>query len=313
MRTITLLGVVALASGCAALDSDLQYRGTLDNTVTNGVVLFEDGSGGHAAMSGTTCEIETNGGIQNDVEIIEGQDEEILDGSKDGDGSVVLARTRGQLHIMTQGSIVEDLNFNFAQPDFLHVDVPNITDAALIDDGIATLAGCEVQWLDAKGELVDANLIDLADCTGMDGTFDVDRLTGTAYVGNGDSLFAVSPDAVTELASAGDIFVVSQQLQGLALADAGSNMVRFSDLNGVEQWSAQLDGSVTDVADFGARGWIAAMVQHDAGATLQVLDAATGARVKSFTLPAAAEIVPAANGETLALVLPEAVHYYNLR
>lgn len=313
MRSLTILGVIALSTGCAAIDSDLQYRGTLNDTPTNGVVLFEDGSAGHAAMGGTTCQIEPNGGIQNDVDVVEDAEEEILDGSKTGDGSTVLARTRGQLHIMQQDGISTNVGFDIPDTEIAHVQVPGITDARFVADGIMTLADCTVAWTDLHGEVMDSQELDVAVCTGMNGSFDVDRVSGTAFVNTDKAIYSVTKDAVTLLASSGDTYAVSQELQGLAIADAGSANLTFTNYAGEAQWTANLSGNVVDIADFGARGWVGVMTDGAEGAQLQMLDGATGAVVKSFHLPDVAEVVPSANGEVLALVLPNAVHYYNLR
>ena len=44
-----------------------------------------------------------------------------------------------------------------------------------------------------------------------------------------------------------------------------------------------------------------------------LIDTTTGEITRQFDLPSPADMVISANGRTIAMVLPNAVHYYNLR
>lgn len=312
MRSLTLVGVLAITSGCAAVDSDLQYRGTLD-TETNGLVLFEDGESGHAAMSATTCVIDPDGGIADDVDIEGTDNEAVLDGTSDG-GDTVLARTQDALMV-----IAPDRNdpFDFgngADPRIEHVaDIASVDDARLIDSGFVALADCNVHFLGADGTAVEAGLVELQGCTGMDPGFDADRATGTAYVGTDAGVVQVTPGEQILLPESADLIDFSPAASGLAIADAGDTEVRFMDLDGSLRWTTPVPGTVVDVAELGARGSVAVMLDSDGAGVLALLDVDTGALQRSFDLPGRAEIVASADGGTLALVINDAVHYYNLR
>jgi hypothetical protein len=311
MRATHLLGLTtlaALAGGCAAVDSDLQYRGTL-NTPTNGVVLFEDGELGHAGMAGTTCVVTPDGRVANDVDIDRDDDEEVVDGSVH-DGGVVLARTRGELHVMSR---VEDFN-----PGVAHIPVAGVTDARFTGPGaFAALTDCAVEFFvdDGNQNWAPTTVMPLTDmgCASMDPSFEIDDATGTAYVGNDSGIFAVSPDATTRLADRTDHVVYAADLGALALADSGTTQVSLVGTDGAERWSADLPGTVHDVFDLGARDAVGVMVARDGQGTLMVLEASSGEVRQQFDLPDVADVVAAANGHTLALVLDDVVHYYNLR
>lgn len=314
MRT-TLIGALALSTGlvtgCAALDSDLQHRGSLRNIETNGLVLFEDGETGHAAMYDTTCVVDSDGAVAADVDVVSEDAEEVVDGTSTGDGSTVLARTRGELHIIHNSLDMSGWSDDAVQT---HLPVPDVIDARFTDDGVAALAGCEVRWLDTESGAVNStmSLADM-DCEGMGQTLDVDAATGTAYVDIAGLVHAVTPDAVSPVVQ-GDLFAFSSDEVGVLAADAGQNTVRFAELDGTERWSVDLGAPVADVVDLGARGWMGVMVEMPGErGQLTILDAATGVTVKSFDLPGVADVVASANGQTIALVLPRDVHYYNLR
>lgn len=307
---ITVLGALALttglATGCAVVDSDLQHRGTLSNTETSGVVLFEDGESGHAAMYGTTCVVDPDGGIAEDVDPNAGETETVVDSSGTTGDDRVLARTAGELYVLENASVSR-----------IRYPVPGLIDARLADQGdrdlIVATTACGVNWIDVSDGIVDAS-ISLADvdCNGMGTSLDVDGLSGTAYVDISGAIHAVTPETVTPLAE-GDLFAYSGDELGLVTANAGSSEVRFVEADGTLRWSADLGGSITDVDDIGARGWVSAMVSHDGIGEFVVLDAATGALVKSFDLPGVADVVVSGNGQTVAMVVNSDVHYYTLR
>lgn len=313
MRSITPLlglGALTLTVGCATVDSDLQYLGTLQKD-TNGVVMFEDGNSGHAAMSGTTCVITTSGGIEDDVDVTSTDNESVLDGTRDADGTTVLARTTGELHLLFPTDNIMNLD-----DDVRTVDVPGVQDARLTESrDIVALADCGVQWmnLDEEANLLDTSILALEGCSGMDPTFDVNPLDGTAFVTTTAGVVSVTPDGATRIADAADLLEYSVSQDALVLANAGDSVVRLVDSTGAELWSADVGAPVFDVADLGSRDLMGVMLDHDNGAELVLLNVADGSIDRTFSLPSAATIEPSGNGQTLALVLPNAVHYYNLR
>lgn len=310
----TLVGSLAvmtsLATGCAALDSDLQYRGSLPDVETNGVVLFEDGEAGHAAMFSTTCVVDPDGGVQEDVDVVGDDSEVVLDGSRDGDGSVVLARTRDELHVISS-----TLDFNgwaAADPTIGTFPVDGIVNAKLTNDGIAVATDCSMAWLGDDGlELDRVNFTDVG-CTGMDPNFDVDAATGTGFVNVDGSILSITPDGAATFAE-GDLLAWSASQSGLITADNGATSVNFVEADGNVRWSTDLGAPVLGVADLGARGLVAVMVERADGGKLVTVDATTGLIDRSFDLPDTAEMVVSANGQTIAMVLQDTVHYYNLK
>ena len=311
--TSTVLVAAAFASGCATVDSDLEYRGSLSNMQTHGVVLFEDGETGHAAMMDTTCVIDPDGGVAEDVDVSDGE-ESVLDGTASSDDSHVLTRVKGELHTIT--TQLDTSGWSMDVPQTAQVDVGDldVIDARFTaDKGMVVLGSCELKWLDSNNLVTQAIQFHDVGCTGMDPTFDVDRASGTAFVTIDGAIQAITPDGATLLAQ-GDLFEFSPDQGGLIVGSAGASVVSFVGVDGTTLWTTDLGLNVVDVADLGARGHMAVMVEagESAGRMIE-LDATTGEITRQFDLPSPADMVISANGRTIAMVLPNAVHYYNLR
>jgi len=313
----TTLVAVAFATGCATIDSDLEYRGSLPDLETNGLVLFEDGESGHAAMMDTTCVVDPDGGIAEDVDVADGE-EEVLDGSRSGDDSRVLTRVRGELNIIE--SALDPSGWSVGTPTVRDINVggDEVLDARITNDGLAVASACTITWLDSPTQGVDnyliADQIDFSDvgCTGMDPSFDVDRATSTAFIEIDGTIHSVTPDGATALAQ-GDLFEYSQVQGGVLAAADGGTQVQFVEADGTVRWTAELANPIVDVGDLGARDRMAVMVQVGEAGRMVELDAATGEITRQFDLPSAADMVISENGHTVAMVLPNAIHYYTLR
>jgi hypothetical protein len=309
MRSLTLVGTLVLSTACASNNSDLQYRGTLD-TETNSIVLFEGGEAGHAGMSGTTCVVTSDGGLADDVDVENDDSETVVDGSNRNGDDMVLARSGNSL--VTIQRITDEFGFT-TMGITGQVSAPAAVRAAFVADGLVAASSCGVDFLTSSGDLVASQSFSDLGCTGMEPAFDVDRSTSTVYLSSGANAVAVHPNGVTALAGAGDLMTLVSADGALAFADRGANEVRFVGLDGVTRWTAQLPGPVVDLEDMADRGTVAVMVDLGNAGQMVLLDTATGLVERSFALPATAEMFMAANGEVVALQLPDEVHYYTIR
>ena len=97
-----ILGMVMLA-GCSPQAPELRYQSTL-MAKTNGVAMSEDGLSSFAAMSGTTCSIDTRWGCVTGDEDLPTTEERVLD-HHDG---ITLASTVEGLHLMSTEGWVEN-------------------------------------------------------------------------------------------------------------------------------------------------------------------------------------------------------------
>jgi outer membrane protein assembly factor BamB len=304
MRSVTLLSLAALAVGCAGSDSELAYRGTLD-IETRGVTLFEDGRTGHAGMSGTTCAIDVTGGIADDVDL-DGSDDTVLDGTRSDDSSVVLARTRDQLHII-RGMQSWSWGQEFAVT--ANVDLPGVKQAALTDSGVVAAGDCSVSWLTDSLMLTDTVGVPLSACD----SFAVDRATGVAILSGGNEIAVVDPSGADLLSERADLVGFEPTTGAILAAVSGSSEVRALGIDGSMRWSTTVDGAITQVADLGTRGGVALMVDRGNGGSLVILDATTGQERKDFALPSVADMVISPTGTSLGMVVDRKVHFYTLR
>lgn len=310
MRTIsftTLAGLAALATGCGASSGDLAYQGTLD-TETNGVILFEDGSTGHAGMSGTTCSITSNGTIEVDVDVTDSRDERILDGSRDDDGSVVLARTQNTLYVIE--SVETGWSAGLALEITSDVNVDNIVDAAITDEGAVAWGDCTVTWFDQDMGVTGTTNVPFESCSG---SLVTDRATSTAFVTSGSEVAIADPSGVDFLSESGDLISFSASTASVLIAQSGSSDVQAVDIDGSSRWSTTVNGEIVQIADLGDRGEVAVMVNTGSAGSLVLLDSETGVETRSFPLPSTADMVVSGDGSTLGMVVPDAVHFYTLR
>ncbi|TVQ91118.1 MAG: hypothetical protein EA397_11530 [Deltaproteobacteria bacterium] len=307
MRFISLTALTGLAVGCGASDADLVYRGTL-NADTNGVVIYEDGRTGHAAMLGTTCAIDTSGGVADDVNIDGTSEDQVLDGSQDGDGSVVLARTQDFLHIISGTQTSWSWGPNLAVTH--NTAAPGVTDGAMTHDGVVAWADCTVSWFDRDMNLLDSAVAPLDDCNA---TFAADFETGETFLANQTEIVRVTRDGADIFSDRADLMVFSPNASALVVADLGDSEVRALNLDGSLRWSTAVRGAVTDIEDLGRRGQVAVMLDHGDEGQLVLLDAETGDFLRDFSLPSSAEVVASRGGSTLGMVVDNVVHFYNLR
>lgn len=302
----TALSAIAL-SGCGVLDSDLQHRGTLNESV-DGVVMFEDGDLGHAGMRGTTCGVTPDGGLTTDVDVEDTEEETVVDGTTNGDGAVVLTRTRNEIQVI-HDSVVG----SFDDPTIDRIDVQGVVNAKLAGEQIVTVDGCNVSWMDFSGAIEDRVTLDDTQCMGMGSVLDVDVNNATAYISVDGQVASVTASGMTILGQ-GDMLSFSALEDGVLAANLEQPGIRFLGSDGSVRWERGTVDNVVSIHELGARGWMAALTESSTGAgRLMILDAWTGDLVKEFDLPGRAEIEASGNGETIALVVDRAVHYYRLR
>lgn len=307
MRTISLTALMALAVGCVGTDAELVYRGTLD-TNTNGVVIYEDGRTGHAAMLGTTCAIDTSGGVADDVNIDGSSEDQVLDGTQGDDGSVVLARTRNHLHIISGSEASWTWGPTLAVTH--DVEVEGVSDGALTETGVVAWGNCEVTWFDHDMIVTDSAVAPVQDCNAQ---FAADFSSGAAFVASQGEIARITPDSTELFTERADLMAFSPNASALFIAESGSTEVRALEIDGTLRWSATVDGSITGIEDLGRRGQLAVMVANGDDGLLVILDSETGATLRDFSLPSPAEVVASRGGSTLGMVVPNAVHFYNLR
>jgi hypothetical protein len=305
---IVLLPVALLTAACSATikEPHLDHQGSVD-TETEGVILYEHRAGGFAGMSGTTCEFDRSGGLGTDVYVGGVSKPEVLDGDGSGGEDVVLVRTRDQLHVIHGDGWSM---FPTATMDFRGVE-----QAFLTRDGIVGIGACALRWIAPNGASRHDVRLEGDRCAEAELT--VDRDSGTAFVTAGGEVVRVDRRGHAAIGHQADGVLFSAALDGLVLTDAGSSELRAVTADGDLLWTMGLDPdlrgtTVHDVADMGTSGLIA-VTTGGAEARLVLVDALTGEIVVDHGLAAATDVVAAADGRSLGLVLSNRVELYAVR
>lgn len=295
MKSLNPVLLTALLAGCA-VENELRYTATL-GVQTQGVSLSEDGLDAFAAMDGTTCTINTAWGCPTEDTDLPTERERIVDHYR----GETLARSDVGVHRITgsEWDAADDLVLE------------GVRTARLTDFGRVVLhqasTGCalveEQAHVDLPSQL----------CASEVHT-DVDRRTGAMYAATADQgIWRLSiAEGAVRIADQGELIARDSQLQSTYLASRQRDLRSIDDLGQV-LWSAEdlplrsisaihTRGDKSDVVVFGER--------DDRGVVLRI-DGRTGqVRSQSEVPTGNGEIVVSGNGQTLAIVLDDAVHYY---
>lgn len=292
MRTILLLTCAGLV-GCAN-ENELQYRSTLQ-TQTDGVALSEDGLLAYAAMSGTTCTIDTRWGCPVADEDLPTEEEQVLDHYE----GTTLARSARTLHLLRGGAWQADAD----------VEIEGLRTARLTQRGLLALSstadGCILRGEDAQVP------VPAALCSSQ-AQVDVDR-TGALVVAV-DGVYRVDLDGAVRIAERGDLVAV-EPLQGrIVTATRGEHALAAYDAAGNALWSMSLEGEVTDLAARGDTGDVL-VVSHTDGDMGEIdrVEVETGVSFTAGQIPQfGVDIVVSWNGRMVAVITESEVHHYEI-
>lgn len=293
-----LVGVVLLATvGCTSQQVELRHASTLETRV-RGVGMMDDGQSADVGMAGNTCRFDIGAAVIGaDADVAQGEEDVVHDAF--GESSLVVG---------TAGVFVVDPG-GFAGTTPV-IPSGEITTGRFVADGITTVrANREIAWSadGASVELPDGELVQTEG-------FTVDRSTGTAFAATGTSLFSVTPAGVTELGGAADLAAFDAASGALYVASAGESEVSALEVDGTPRWSLDVGGAVTALDDMGDGASVAAMVEAPEGhGRLLVLDGATGEIKMDYPTPSAAPgIVVSPNGRSMAVILRNEVHFFDV-
>lgn len=291
MRVLSVGLALLVATGCTTNQVGVQHTAQLE-TRTRGLALLDDQDSSQVGMSANTCQVQTTtGAIGMDVDVAPAEDDYVTDAV--GTDSVIVGQ--GGVYVL-DGS-----GFGSGAPV---VEMADVADARLTQnlDIVAVTNTGTVTW----------NGADPVQTSGAS-DFAIDRLTGTAFVVDGSGLTAVTPDGTTSTAEgAFDLVAYDPATEAVYVAAIGGSEVRALEVNGTQRWAADLGGLITSLDDMGSAGSVAIMMELENGnGELVVLDGRSGEQLSSIITPTAAdELMVGNNGESMALVLPNEVHFF---
>ena len=286
---------LALLTACTGSDTlHLNHMSTMQSQ-TRGVVLYDDGQRGHAAMQWTTCEFDTlNGWLISDHDLP--TETEVVQDQLD---NVVLGRSDEGVH--------------FVQDPDRDLSLARTVQARLQDDGTAAIL---------RHDAVDGCVADFGDqvvpvgqalCQ-EDARVDTDR-DGTLYVATGQKLVAVSRDGTTTLDDGVDLVVYDRSVDMVYTTRSGDTELRGLDTSGTVQWRAETLGPIHALSHMGRRGLALVMVEDpDTGhGALQAYEGYSGELMVHHQTPTGdGEITVSEDGTTLAVTLPNEVYFYDV-
>lgn len=259
-------------------------------TATEGVVLWSDGQTAEAAMAEQVCTVDLYGGdVLGDTDLAPGQ-EQLLD----GDGERTLIRADGVLYTMPAGVQVAEQVF----------------DAHLVDGGVRALVAH-----DGRCAVTDGSTAVAIPKTRCDGpvSFDVDPVTGTAWIADGRSLSVLTVDGRFARRDGVDAeHVLWDAASGAVIAtERGATLSRLEP-DGHRTWTLELAGPALDLDLSQRAGVLAVMVDEPEGARLQIVDVESGEIVGEHPLPASGEVSLSEDGDRMALATDSEVLFYEL-
>lgn len=290
MRVLAVGLALLVATGCTANQVGVQHTAQLE-TRARGLALLDDQDAAQVGMSGNTCEVQTtSGAIGADTDVAPAEEDNVRDAV--GTNTVVV----GQAGVY----VIDGSGWGYEPA----VNLPGVVDARLTEglDVVAVQDDGTVSW----------NGQDPVAGNGVTGMA-LDRATGTAFVVNGGEVTSVTPEGATQLAQGQyDLVAFDPATEAVYVAQLGGSEVRALEVTGAQRWAADLGGAITSIDDMGAQGSVMVMMEIDGGfGELVVLDGRSGEQLSSITTPSAADEVQVGNnGESMALVLPNEVHFF---
>ncbi|MEN0065981.1 MAG: hypothetical protein AAGA48_27820 [Myxococcota bacterium] len=294
MRVVVVPLMAWLAIGCAPAETEIRFRSTVI-TESDGVAMADDGLTTYAAMQGVTCALDVRWGCPTIEDDLPTENEQVLDHL---DGTTI-ASSDATLHYMDGGTWDPSRD----------VAMPALRTARLSNAGLmvlnATQERCELDIGDATYE------VDGALCTAED--YEVDR-RGALVAVTSEGILRADANGVTKLADEGDRSAVDMARDYVYVATAGDTRLAAVDPSGAQAWSMDLENPILDVASRGDKGDVVVLTQTaDGYGQIERRDGLTGETKAVRTVPSSeGELVVAANGRTLALVLPDEIHHYEI-
>jgi len=304
MQAVLTLVAGALFAGCQPqFEGEFRHRSVLQRS-TQGLVLLDDGSAGHAGMLGTNCPFETDYGMVTGDYDLPGEDEEVQDIGRHvlGANSILLV----------QDHAVHILNKNDGDYAVESLDVSQVIGGRFFDGGVVTVsggdAGCLVDWFGDQG---DGLQVETAGCD----AFDVDPIDGTTYIDTVEGgVRIVTPSGSVDTPVSGDLLAWDAVSEVTYVASLGGDTVDALTPEGEVRWRTTLSGSIQVLEAAGRRGAAVVMLERpDESGLLVYLDGWTGDELSRLETPSAAKGVSVAgNGGSIALVLDDETHFYGV-
>ena len=291
--------LVAMAAGCTSTNAIEMTLMSSMQSETRGVVLYDDGQRGHAAMWGTTCEFDTlNGWLISDHDLP--TEAEVM---QDTYGGEVLGLSDEGIHIL-EGAVT------FEQTD---IGTRGVLESRLLSDGnVASLR------IDQAGDChaqIDGTTVDLEPEICETYTSVTTNRTDTLYVANGNEVLAVRKGGATKFADAWDLVEYDATTDLVYVANRFDTRVGGLHPDGQTAWRSETKGGIRDMDDMGARGMLTLITEDEEGGRglLVVLDGWTGEKIAEHGTPSSdTDITLSEDGTTLAIVLPEDVYFYDV-
>jgi hypothetical protein len=297
MRGYLIGGVLLVTVGCTQQQVSLQHASSLETRV-RGVGMMSDGQSADVGMAGNTCRFDIGSSVIGaDADVAQGEADVVHDGF--GDRSIVVGAS---------GVFVVDAGYGANTPVYPGSDIAS---GRFTEDGIALLHGDgQVRWLGGADEVA----VVLPEGQQADERgFAVDRASGTAFVGTGAGAYAMSPSGMIDLGVVGDLVAFDNASGAVFVATEGGRELSALEVDGTPRWSLALDGVVTAMDDMGEGSAIAVMTDVDGAGQLLVVDGATGAvKMDQATPSAAPGISVSENGRSMAVILENEVHFFNV-
>jgi hypothetical protein len=289
--TRTSLGLLALSMvGCSTGESQFSHEAEI-GVSSRGVALSQEGTRSQVGMAGTTCAVDTRtAAIGSDLDYDQ-SDEVVHDAAIVGDRDVFLIQSDSGLHMQASTAL------SFVEPTLLG----SFQDGRVFQDGIVGLDQSETLQWSSGGEVDASGLL----------SFDVDA-SGQVFMADGD-LYRVTPDERLALATGVSQVAVDEIAGVLYTVEEAGTQLRILELDGTERAAVDLGGEILDIASMGDRGAAVAVVSHGSTGELVLVDGATGEISGWVGTPTPAEGVKSSGGgNTIAVTLPGAIHFFSI-
>lgn len=270
-------------------------------TVT-GAGLSPDGSVSHVGMSGIVCGFNTNSGSMGyDVTPSGSGETEVVDTTEDSDGNViVMARQRGDLKLYTATWSSLSLEERLGLSDVTAAGFSGGDTVVALTDG----AQCAVTSL-RDGRVLDQVDVDSGACD----LGEMSVVPEGAYVATGDDALWVSDGIAQSLDLEAEVVSALES----AVYVAGGDTVTALDRSRSQQWQAEVNGTVVDMAAIDELG-VAVLVASGNNRDLLLLDAQDGTeldRLEATSLTFGVEV--SADGSTLQLTTGTSVAFFSVQ
>lgn len=314
MRGLGLLSVV-LVVGCGVeADTMFTHQGQV-MAQARGLVISADGTEGVAGMYGTTCVFDAQSGQMGQDFDLEGDDENIEDGS---DSGVVLVRSQGGIHLLNPyGQAYSESNVPTWQSDsgnddaFDTTEMENVIAARWLGESpvvlVSELGHCGLHGLAENAFTV---ALDSSVCATYRDMI-VDE-AGRIYVGTATEILAVQNQAASQWTDVGTTAMSwDEASQAMYMVTDGGQTLQAREMDGRIRWERATLG-VTALTHMGPRGALATMEHNGEGrGVLAVYDGANGDVVEATDTPSAGtDLAISENGTTLAIAADQFIHLF---